>query len=1281
MQVIPATDAHLSENSTPNLPFPLLTDIDTNSHLPSLRPLLFTNNTLPLSSSQADVVCALLRGTSVIYHQPNVEDRYLVFVDMVLRNRLWKHRIVYCASSKRAAQAAYAVLCSQLGLDRAQEVCLDLGYQSSHLPAPSGSQRVLITIPHVLRIRLLNPPEKEWLFDAKILFIDHLTSKNILEWEELLLAIPSNFLVCLFARYLPTMHRQLLPLWVETIQNPLVSVTSPAGATLLDRIERPHDSPLLRTFAYNAATHQCPVQISLSLLKDMLLEEISQSSAKFIPNYTECFLHGITIIPSHPPGNLLFNNVQQAEYADLCAVLVADAQRLSEKLAKRRRPKTQRKKERTPSSRAAARRRRETAVSESLVLPAIALVKGKMETIDAADAVISALGDDLKLLWDDDSLYHLQEIVNWYKGTREEHVTETDTQILNALLLGVGVVNHGSTPDLRQLIEELFRSGLVPLLIADTCIGSEELSALPCAKSVFMESGAMAACDDRSKGLLMTQTAAALAGRAGKDDVGNLIVLWYDESVDDETAGYEIASTMLQPLFEEEELAVALRVQRKSHAKPARMPKGILEADNILAYLHKNVHSPLSSSYDGVLRAVRRFGLDGYQTIFEHSLSAYRGWLERAALRATLEKVHVEKEAVMERLKDVDWSAIAEHERREAKMDEAARVFKAMNDRYDSVRSSRIVSQLKASSAGRIVGVACSKESASALPWAQRIIEAEETIYSSSPSGAEMAREDDKLSTTATATGPSSGSRNGEHEELVVQGAKTGKKEILSAVVFVAVMDQNEEGHLFTGLSSRYAIVCILPDGMWTALPLGDVVALADEEEDVISNVDLLLVPHPATYDMDPVSQWAKCRPIDESEKAAVHRVSDELIARVASEERPELVPLMISEFEVQKGQVEQAQNFHRQSPWYGRDEEILELRILRRKEAEMKDEIKWLRKTESQLEEELFGKHNTQRSIQSSLMAVLEDCHGVSVIGDHAMEMTPIGALASILPGEHPLFAAACLSLIDEVENLSPMHLACFVAQVTCTGQKWQGLDIMDRSGNGRGSEEDDDDDDGVMDLSLIQKSSDGDEENEVVLSQGSRMGKGRYGYEEEIIPAAVQNTIDEIQQALLQLHRRHLEENHGSEMGSISDIVPIAMNKRLARVVGMFVQGDGWNKMMQEIGGEGSGVVSELQRVRTVLDVMCAEEGVGEFSEKARKLARMTYDSMERWPVKEENIVGHLMESGVLEKQWSGTTYDKWWRSVRGDLTNMKGRKGSGEGRETSERIESVEAEIAEG
>lgn len=1268
MKLIPANEAHLRPSPPSTVTFGVFDNPSVfadQTNLPHLQDLLFTTDTIPLSDTQKQVVQSLLSRRSVLYMSAAGDEKNAIFIDIVMRNRLWKECVVYCAASRRTAEAMYAMLCAQLGPERRAEVCLDLGDSLEQPDNYSNSNhrdgfRVIITSPNVLRSTLVRSHSDSWIAHATLVFIDYFCISSLVQWEEILLAMPTRILMCVFMKEPAAVDKELLPLWLETIQNSVVAISPSGAASLQDRIERPQIFPLLRTFAFNAALHNCPVQVSLTLVMEMLQRERDSTEGDFIPQFAECFLHGIITLPAESPTDLLFASAEEAQYADVASLVVADAKKTGEKIKTRskKRARPGRRNGRTAASKAAARKRREAALRESLLLPAIVLVSGRNEAEFAAFAIRSALGNDGGLLWDDDSRELLEELVAKYEREYVDQMSGVDVEILRAVLSGVGIIHEGCAPGIRLFVEELYRGNLISVVVADSHLGSTELLGLPCAKSVLIESSALALCDDTDKGLIKASTAAMLAGRVGIDDVGNLIVLWYDDGVDDEAAGNEIASTLLHPLFSSPSES---DVDKQTSSPALAEESNFAQIPDVVKQQFKHDLRPsvLSSTYDGVLRSLRKFGMDGFESVLEYTLHSYKGWLSRASLHATIEKMEIEKRAIEEKLDKADNSSIADHERRVAKKNEVMRVFNAMQQRYTAVVTQRAREELQISAPGRIIGVRSSKAAGADAMWYKRLLEGD---LKGGKDFTEAADEKD-VSTIAVADAEST--------------------EKFMAAVFVAVRDQGSDEKRLTLTEHRWLVVCVLADGMWTMLPVSDVLGLGrDDDENVVPNVDLLMVPHPATFDIDPSLEWAKCSAVDETENAALQRISDELIARVASDDqRPVIDRLQIPEFEAQKERLQHVDKLYRQSPWYGREDELLERRRLRRRAAELGDDIAALQEKENTLEERMFSNHNHHLSSQSAVLAVLEDCHAVNVVRDREMEMTPIGALASILPGRFPLFTAACLCLIDDIEKLEIPEFAAFTAIIASGGRMWKAQESHherreDLGEDGRHGDQDSEE----LDLSMLRRpvgemSSSAELELELELEESE--ARPSVNGLDLLLPSAIATMINEILTALQQLHKRHRLEHGQDDGGEISDIVPTPLNLRLARAVHMFASGTGWREVVKVLYNEEGYGVRELRHVKAVLDVVARGEVEGEFSERVAEIARGAYEALDRWPVRDQEVIVDLVDSGVVRKPWNGNTYEKWWRWARDEIAALNG-KGVRVGED--EIAEHAEAEVIE-
>lgn len=1296
-------DAHLTRGAAPGCRFGPFNAAE-GMHVEVPASVVFSEDTVALSEVQKEVVRAVLSRRSVVHASCSSGERLGIVVDLASRAAVWKQRVVYCAVSRRAAQAMYATLVAQIGSDGRHAVLLDIGdvafgaMESDALGAENANApTVVITLPHVLRRHLVDPEASPWMQDTDLVFLDNILSCTPADWEEIMLTMPSRVVMCVFAGDVPTSVREQLPLWLETVQNSVVPVTAPGASSLLDRIDRPVNVPLIRMFAFNAAVHDAPVQISLALLVEALKMELAEPVGHGADvNYASSFLHGVKMMPALSPASLLFTSADEAEYADVACLLLADAKSTAKAVhtKSRKRATTKKRKSRTAASLAAARRRREAANSESLLFPALVMVHGREETESAAFAVLSASTGVTSLLWDDDSKAFLEELVDRYRSMHEADLGDKENDVLDALKQGIGIVHGGTLPALRLLVEELFQGGLIPALFVDTFLGPLELQALPQAKTVILQSSALAESDDALKGLIKGSSAASLAGRQGKDDTGNLIVMWYDESIEDAEAGSVIAGAVLAPVLAEREGAGSLlpvvSAQAAAPWATARHSSGS-GLETLIRQTEQSNRNPanrsfLWSSFGGVLRSLRRFGIDGYKSMLDYAVESHQGWLMGATLRASREKLELEKLVLDERMDTVDWAEVASHDRREAKLSEAKRVLDAMHSRRDAVVHEKMFSELKRATPGTTIGLVAKTNALSAGADDNGEQESEHLL---------MGVFDNNTGGLSATNGNVPATESGmKHDNLgdsktsasIALGAALGEGQVsMLPAVLVGVFDRSKQNGQAAPLKDNQLVLCIMVDGIWTLVPMNDVIAVGQVHEPRVLNVDLLEAPHLATFDIDPSTQWAKCRPVVESEMLSLGRVSDQLVQQLTSENAPVLRPLTLPEYEKQKTRVSRAREIYKDSVWAGRESELAELRRLRRRSVALADDAATFRKSESRLETVLYRSHYEHLSGQQARLAVLEDCNAVSIQGVDEMEMTPIGALASVVPGPYPLFCAACLLLVDGVEDLSPAQFTAFVSVIVSHSghsHKSRGLASSAPASSVVRSKA------GVEDM--FSTAFGGDElergfsttttagnSNKTSKSHTPLIGLSDVDELEDVLPTEMMTAFDEIHRALHMLQQRHMSGKDKQNHGTSSRVAPARLNTGSARWAHLFASGGDWCKVVRGRGLEGGDVVREMSTVVETVSIVADGGAIGEFSENVRETARRTLAALRRWPLYDGEDLDLVLQGGVIERHAVGCNYDKWWRGAQPDVEALVAAtvaKGGGE------VIESVEAEVVE-
>jgi hypothetical protein len=1233
--------------------------------------VLFGPDTVPLSTPQKTAVRALLSRKSVLYSAATPGKEALV-LDTALRAVEWGQTVVYCAPTDRAAEAMYAALtlhmCTAVE-SNPNTIGLDLGFEAT-MPEKESSN-IVITVPRVLRRALIDMQSYWWIQVTDLVLLDDLLAPGIPEWEEILLAMPSRVLLCMFATDLSEYDRDELPLWLETIQNSVTLVAPPGSARFWDRVDRPTEAPLIRAFIYNAALHCHPIQLSLPLVAEQLRKDIESSSVASLygqkdnlpskqrrrssrdakrsaddrgleksladanVDYESALLRGVQVLAAADVKELAFESQVHAQYADVVALVLADAKESAAKLHTRsgRRKKDGGKARRrtvaTVNAATMRRRRRQ----ESTLLPALVLVHGRAETGHAAEAVLATIEESsVDLLYDSDATDVVTAALDAFVEQHDDVLTSQDRQLIAGLSTGVGVVHAGVLPPLRMLAEELFRDGAIPLLVADTYLGPREIAALPGARSVLMQASALSELSDPSSGLIKGTVAGNLAGRQGLDDVGNFVAMWFDEAVDDAECSYDVAGALLAGDLLGHDVQFGLGL---SGRLPSATPvDALLDPRHPMTVLP--VHGPNRSvrrrsgglyvTYHGLLGTLRRHGFEEYKSIIEYTLDSYRGWLVGAAIRATREKVEMEKSAVEGRLADVPWDELGLHDRREAKLGEQVRMYETMAARKDYVITERIFEELKRCVPGTVIGLRSKTDALEAGLVSDSLLSGN---TSSAPSAA----------IAENSAGKSDGDRS---------------PAAMLPAVLVTMHDKSQGNVQPSPVDGKVLIVCIMADGMWTLVPVQDVLAVGGEGHP-IPNVDLMSVPHLATFDLDPVTQWAKCKPFSESEVSRVSAVSDRLIADLTAGTSPasNLKPTTLLEFEKQRARVLSARQVYMGSPWYGRDMEMADLRRLRRRSVKLVDDAFTLRNSERKLEN---GLEALQASLQASLrakLAVLEDCNAVAVPEEGSLDMTPIGVVASVLPGPFPLFAAACLLLVTGLDEMTPAELAAFMSVIMSSPASFMKSLRGDRSSSEASRPASDDDD---------------------VSSHSPSFGGGRIGQEpdkdrlftgkvrdvddlEGVLPGYVVQEVDDVRQALLVVQRRHFNTN--SLAASSPRIAPSRLDTSSARTVHNFVAGTWpWGRALEELKVEPGEAVTKFRLYLEALNVVArGDAGGGELAD-LQPLAIAARDALGVWPVaKSVADMELLATSGVGTRRFGLTSrnssYKTWWSRAEGEIS----------------------------
>lgn len=1216
--------------------------------------VLFGADTVPLSSSQKCAIRALLSRRSVLYSSTR-PDRDAVVLDLMSRAREWRQTIVYCAPTLRAAEAMYTAMCTLAGGEKS--VCLDVGHDSI---SPDASCLV-ITVPRVLRRAVVDMESHWWMTASDVVVLDDLLMPGVPEWEEIILGMPSRVLLCLFATELTADDLDELPLWLETVQNSIVPIAPRGSERFAERVDRPIDAPLARAFVFNAARHRHPVQVSLPLVVEELRKDFAATSGPRAAHrrspsvkagkraaahsavlnvddivaagggdFESALLRGVQVLSADDVAAMSFENPSHALYADVAALVVADARETAARAdAKVGRPGKRVKK--SSAARAAAARRRQTREG-ALLLPALVLVQGREASASAAGAALSCLDDaSIGLACDPDVADTLASVLSEFARLHGGQMTDEDKLLVASLGKGIGVIHGGVLPTLRSLAEELFRGGLVQVLCVDSRLGSRELTGLPRARSVLVQSSALAEQSDDAKGLVKGSLLGNLAGRPGLDDVGNVVALWYDEEVDDAEASVELASALFANDFALQEATVSSASPASSRVDSRLDPPRPSPLSSTGARLNGRLARRRSggflTTYPGVLGTLRRHGYEGYTSLIDYALDSYRGWLVGAGMRATREKVEVEKRAVDDHLTCVDWEELASHDRLEAKLNENVRLYRAMEARKGSVLVERVCEALRSSGSGALIGLRSPRE--------RRLPPSDDGVGGAGPGSAALESPD-------ALRAPFVGGRDASPPPSMVPA------------VFVSMLDNRSGRTQPSAVKGDRLVVCVTVDGMWTLVSICDVLAVSGDAPPV-PNVDLIPVPHLAAFDLDPVAQWAKCRPISESEVARVNAVCEELLSclTASGDALAGLAPLPLVEFDKQLARVTSAQESYDASPWRGREAEATDLRRLRRRALELGDDASRLRSLEAKLDASLQELRSNLDARLRGKLAVLEDCNAVSVPVTGSLEMTPIGVLASVLPGPYPLFAAACLLLVSALNEMSPAQVAAFVLILVVEPMPSRVMPGFGQGSDGNmfDSIVDADDDVGYPDRTDVGNVY-GDEE---VVDTREGLSGPHVDDLAGVLPDVVLDDMERVRSALLVVQHRHF--NTDALMKASPRIAPPRIETRGARAAHNFVGGQcSWAEAVEGQGMAEGDLARCFRSCAEALRVISVEgAALGELSD-VQAAAASAVDALCVWPVSDAADLLLLAKSGVCAdgSRHKFSSYRGWWDRAAGDVAS---------------------------
>lgn len=1188
---------------------------------------------------------------------------------------------MYCAGGLREAEAVFRVARA-----RGVDVALEVGHESA-----AGGSGLVVTVPRVLRRAVVDSGAYGWMQRAGCVVLNEVVRGDVPEWEEIILGMASDVLLCVCASELDAFEQDEIPLWMETVQNSTVPVAPRGMMRFCDRIDRPVYAPPVRGFVFNAALQDCPVQVSLPLVIEELKKDFASApwrgrlgsgkrgrrrggggarrpganAAEFRSpqagsnmddivaaanvEYANALLPGVVVIAAADVTSIMFSKAAHANFADVAALVLADARDTEERVtsamvAKKRTASSKRRKKTAATLFTDSLRRRKRV--EANLLPALVIIHGRAEAEAAAGAVQSTLAAaSVSAVCDPAAVETLDMALHLFKADHTDNLTEHDIAFLESLRAGVGFIHRGLLPALRSLAEELFRDGLVQVLCVDSHLGPKEAAQLPRARSVLVQSTCFGEQSDMVRGLLKGSLLGTLAGRTGVDEVGNLVGLWFDNDVDDEETSTVLAASLFADDIAQEHARFGPGTDTIDGASAAsssyRSSRGRASGGQLSSALLATAmpglarHSSRRSgsyltTYPGLLGALRRHGEDGYKTVIGYALDSYRGWLVGAGLRATREKVEVEKRAVDEYLADVAWDELAAHDRIASKLNTQRIAYRTMVARQPAVVADRLLTALKAAKPGTIIG----------------LVSPENRLLTSSVE-----------SESEQAPKPSSATEDGKDgDDRVLKGDADGisKNEDMVPAILVSVLDNVNERSEQSPVMGDVLVVCLLVDGMWTLAPLSDVCAIS-EGDAVAPNVDLIPLPHLAAFDSDPATLWAKCTPVSDEEISRINDASEALITSLMMRsDSTRLEPFKLDAIAQQESRLQSAQKAYDASPWSGREAEAINTRRLRRRALELGDEASNLRASETRLEDNIQTVQNNLNARLRAELAVLEDCNSISVGGDGSMEMTPIGVLSSVLPGPHPLFAAACLILVSSLDKLSPAQLAAFVL-ILVAKRKRKGLGIPGNKGNKDRNMFDSilQDDDSGAGYAMSSEISRG----EVVSRSGMTERQDENAILAEFLPEEVVEEMEKIRSALHVVQERHFDSGELVKLGKPL-IAPAKVELQSADALFKFVDGQfSWPEAVESQDLQSGELVRDFRLCAETLRVMTVKDsGLGEISD-VQLVASKALEALSVWPIcgtvgDDENLVKAGVAAGTVATRKVSASYKTWWASAEAEI-----------------------------
>ncbi|KAJ8907461.1 hypothetical protein NDN08_007572 [Rhodosorus marinus] len=363
-----------------------------------------------------------------------------------------------------------------------------------------------------------------------------------------------------------------------------------------------------------------------------------------------------------------------------------------------------------------------------------------------------------------------------------------------------------------------------------------------------------------------------------------------------------------------------------------------------------------------ILRTIHRFGGEDWQQLWTLSLGELRRSIDCEPL--SVEKIRKEQELtdLKRELGEVDWLSMAKYARIEAKLQERARILSEMFSQMSNLWEHFVYETLFIAPIGAIVGLKIPKDDGEG--------EEKRTVY-------------------------------GDRAEAQVG---LPNYELMDEKTQPAVLVEVRRG---PGGGDDYAIV-IGSDSLFARVPLSCIYTVETEYQP-ITVPDDLQVPLDAEFDLTSESSWGICKSADAK--------ANNLAEAVASELRNLQVVLFRQypgELENQIVRYDRARRELQSNPWFGMDDEMARLRLMRREMLIRERDIGDLQKQIDVVMEGAPRRRSLPKRVEGRLRLLDE----LNCTSPETKEISPMGMVTLSLCCESQFWVMAGMMLTDAAKS-----------------------------------------------------------------------------------------------------------------------------------------------------------------------------------------------------------------------------------------------------------------------